>query len=282
MVKILILFISILSSTAMAADFTASVSRTEVPLNQRLILKLTLTDASTKQQPDFLEIKKLFNIVATSQLSSTKIINQESSTITEWSLTLTPKNVGNVTIPSISLNTNQGQLNSDTISIQVVNATPIPHRDKETDIFVESTISNENPYKYEPFIYTIKLYTPYDVKNVRFDPLEMEDVVVKLTGPHKIYNKHYKGKEVYVIEMSYIITSLKPGVITIPNLKICGIYTTVKGTGFTGIFDSIFDSISRDEVVVSKSKEFILQSKEFEVNILPPAAKITLGCLQNL
>lgn len=274
MVKKLFLFIAILCSTAFAAEFSASVNRTELALNHSLVLKLKLSDTTAKSTPDFSKLKNTFNIVATSQYSSTTIINTKSSTITEWNLTLKAKKEGNVTIPAITVDTSSGKLNTKELTVKIAPAEPLLSIDKNSGIFVESSVDNKKPYKFEPFFYTIRLCTKHDVKNVIFSPLELADVSVKPNGSYNIYPDKYKGEFVNVIELSYIITPLKSGRITIPGTKITGVYTTRHGMGIASLFDSIFES-DQHSMTVTNSEEFVIESKESRIEVLPPAVNIT-------
>jgi len=274
MVKKLFLFIAILCSVAFAAEFSASVSRKELALNHSLILKLKLSDATAKSTPDFSKLKDFFDIVATGQYSSTTIINAKSSTVTEWNLTLKAKKEGNVTIPAITVDTSSGKLSTKELTVKIAPAKPLSSIDKNSGIFVESSVDNKKPYKFEPFFYTIKLYTKYDVKNVIFSPLELADVSVKPNGSYNIYPDKYKGEPVNVIELSYVITPLNSGQITIPGTKITGVYTTHHGMGIASLFDSIFESDQRS-MTVTNSEEFVIESKESQIEVLAPAANIT-------
>ena len=274
MVKKLFLFIAILCSVAFAAEFSASVSNKELALNHSLILKLKLSDATAKSTPDFSKLKDFFDIVATGQYSSTTIINAKSSTVTEWNLTLKAKKEGNVTIPAITVDTSSGKISTKELTVKIAPAKPLSFIDKNSGIFVESSVDNKKPYKFEPFFYTIKLYTKYDVKNVIFSPLELADVSVKPNGSYNIYPDKYKGEPVNVIELSYVITPLNSGQITIPGTKITGVYTTHHGMGIASLFDSIFESDQRS-MTVTNSEEFVIESKKSQIEVLPPAANIT-------
>jgi len=274
LVKKLALLIILLCSSALAAEFSAGVDRTELALNNSLVLTIKLSDTTAKSSPDFSGVKELFDIVGIAQASNTTIINTKSSSSTEWHLTLKPKAQGNAIIPAITVDTSHGKLSTEAIAVKIAASEPTSTIDKNSGIFTESSVDNKKPYKFEPFIYTVKLFTTHDVRDVIFSPLELEGLTVKLNGAYKVYPSTYNGNPIHVIELSYIVTPLRSGQITIPGTKITGIYTTHKSTGFSGLFDSIFEN-ARSNNVVSKSKEFTVQSKEFQLEILPPAANIT-------
>lgn len=266
-----LLFIAILCSTAFAAEFSASVNRTELALNQSLVLKLKLLDTVAKSTPDFSKLKNIFNIVTTSQYSSVKIINAKSSIVTEWNLTLNAKQEGNITIPAITVDTSIGKLSTKELTVKIAPAEPLSSIDKNSGIFVKSSVDNKKPYKFEPFIYTIKLHTAHDVKNVVFSPLELADVSVKPNGSYNIYSEKYQGEWVNVIELSYIITPLKSGQITIPGIKITGVYTTRHDMAIASLLDSVFKS-DQHSITATNSEEFVIESEESRIEVLPPPA----------
>ncbi|PCJ25247.1 MAG: hypothetical protein COA94_06580 [Rickettsiales bacterium] len=273
MVKKLFLFITLLHclcSLALAAEFTATIDRGTIALNQKLVLRLRLVDASPKSSPDFSGIRKVFDILGTSRSTRSQWVNGQSSSLTEWQMSLAPKKIGSVSIPSISVKTGDGVLKTKQLAVKIKKAKPTPAKDEKIGVFIENSVSRKKPYKYEPFIYSVKLYTADAAENIRFEPLKLEDVSVKQNGSHSIYLSEYKGVEMNVIEVSYIITPLKHGPITIPKLKISGMHISMQGNRFDGIFGSFFGNQAQGDLFTRKSREFLLQSKEIKLDIQPP------------
>ena len=127
------------------------------------------------------------------------------------------------------------------IAIELKNKEVLPSIDKETGIFVKSLTEKTKFYKYEPFIYSMRLYTHYTVSNVKFTPLTLDDVTVKPLDGYKTLSEKHKGRDINVIELNYIITPIKPGKITIPAFKATGIYSITKTKGFGGFLGSFFE-----------------------------------------
>ncbi len=271
---IIFLVINICCFEIFAADFVAQVDKTELPINQTLNLKLKLTDASGFDSPNFTVLKKSFNIVSTSQYSSTTIINGKSSSSKEWKLVLQPKKEGELIVPQIVIKTNSGDLATEAIEIKVTKSKPFPTTFKNGALIAESKVTNIKPYLFQPFFYKVRLYTKYAVDNVIFSPLELPNASVKLHGTYNVFSTKYRGESFSVIELNYIVKPLRAGKITIPRTKITGRYTTETDTApVSSLFDFVFEE-NRPSNIITNSDRFTLETKEKEIEILPPVAKM--------
>ena len=182
-----------------SGEFTATTTQN---LGEMVTLNLTLKDASPKGQPSFQTLEPLFNIHSQSQSSHTQIINGNFSSSTSWKLTLIPKVKGEVVIPSISVTTSEGVLSTPPLNVQLTEG-----RQTNEEFQLRAEISNERPYKNQPFFYTLKLSSKYDLTNLQIEKLEIEDAIVEAA----------KTKD-----LTYVITPLKPGPLKIPSLRIQG------------------------------------------------------------
>ena len=71
-------------SLVWAAEFTASVNRSQVAVGESFTLKLELSGASAKSKPAVSGLKKYFDVTGRGQSSNTVIINGDVSSSTSW------------------------------------------------------------------------------------------------------------------------------------------------------------------------------------------------------
>ena len=102
-----------------ATEFKASVDNNQVGLGDNIRLRLVLTGAKAKSNPDVTYLQKQFTLTSQQQSSNTSIINGHMSRNTSWQFIIIPKNPGTLTIPAISIDTSQGILESQPIKITI-------------------------------------------------------------------------------------------------------------------------------------------------------------------
>ncbi len=147
---------------------------------------------------------------------------------------------------------------------------------KNNNIFVTSSVTKNDPYLYEPFIYQIKLFTRIDLATLKFDPLVLKDAVVKPLGSHKVYNSKHNGSDIKVVELAYIIIPLKAGKLAITSQKINGtlLVNQLKNTqSVGGDLQSLFNNVV-DSNVVTRSEAFAVESAEVILNVQPSLGHI--------
>lgn len=220
--KHLIIFV-LLPFTLFAGEFTASVNRSQVRLGDSFTLNLTLKDASARGNPSVNALNKSFLIHSQQQSSNTVIINGQMTTNISWKLTLLPQQEGDLVIPAISIDTSNGVLASEPITIHVTNGTPEQSADPQDDTVKLTThVSNPKPYKNEPFIYTVRLTSRENLANIKISKVNIEDAIVEMNGEAKVDNRIINGVNTAVIEVNYLITPLKQGPLKIPSTTIQG------------------------------------------------------------
>ncbi|MDA9163782.1 BatD family protein, partial [Rickettsiaceae bacterium] len=134
-------------------------------------------------------------------------------------------------------------------------------------------VSNANPYKYEPFIYTVKLYSKRAAQNIRLEPLAIEGISVKQININKVTLEKYKGSDINSVESSYLITPLNDKPIIIPPLQVTGNYLEVQNQRFAGFISNDYSEYKPAEA--EKLVEFSLNSEGVEVKVLPPVDSVT-------
>jgi len=126
-----ILFTLLMPGLAWAAEFTASVNRNRVAVGESFSLKLELSGASANSKPAVSGLKRYFDVTGRGQSSNTVIINGDVSNSTSWTYTLTPKKEGEITIPPVSIETSDGEVSSQAITVSVGKASSLPSVNKQ-------------------------------------------------------------------------------------------------------------------------------------------------------
>ena len=242
--SLIIAFASI--GSAWAAEFTASVREQTVESGDPVVLTLTLKDASAFENPDLSALEKDFQIFSQAQSSQTRIINGRRSSAIAWTLHMTPRRKGKVTIPSISLKTNEGQLQTQAIEIRLVerqanqqprspgitsgnksgkqNDTQSQFRNKDVFVVAETTLgSNQEVYKNQPFLYTIKMVAVKPLRDLaQPETLTVDGAIVEIQGDPDLYAASWQGKRIKILESKYLITPIKTGKLEIPPQPFSG------------------------------------------------------------
>lgn len=204
------------------ADFTASVDRPQLGVGEQLILQLKLTGASPKSSPDILGLKKDFTITGKQQFASTRIINGHVSTSISWQYGLIPRKEGTFTIPAIRIESSEGPLASQPVTLSVEKSSSSQKSHREESVTLTAKVNKNAPYKNEPIVYTVQLTSQEDLFNIQFKDLSVENAVVKASGKPKVYERTQNGLSVKVAEINYIITPLKDGSLKLPGLVVQG------------------------------------------------------------
>ncbi|MEQ9564124.1 MAG: BatD family protein, partial [Woeseiaceae bacterium] len=101
-----VLGIAMLLPGVVAAAVVASIDRDEIEINESFTLKVTV-DAEIDTIPDVSALEEDFQILSTSQLSNTTIINNQISRSRTWTYMLMPNRDGELTIPPIAVGSEQ-------------------------------------------------------------------------------------------------------------------------------------------------------------------------------
>jgi len=143
-----------LSTHAFAAPLQAKIDRASVRMGETFNLTLTLKGESSAKEPDLNPLRHDFDILGSGSNSQVSIINGNTSTVTQWTVVLSPKQSGNITIPSLSL----GKTQSAPLIIKVKSSKASSQTENNKDVFLEAFAEPENPYLQSQIIYTTRLY----------------------------------------------------------------------------------------------------------------------------
>lgn len=266
-------FLSFIHTFLMAGEFSASVSSTEVHVNEPFFLNFTLTDSSSKETPVFSALNQHFLIHSQQKFAHTTINNGKVSSSIVWKLSLTPKTEGTLQIPTMTILTKEGVLSTKPITLHVAKGLSSQARGDNTGLNLVNRVSNVSPYKNEPFIYTALLTSRLPLYNVQAQKLQVDDAIVELLGEPKLEEKTIGRTVMHVVEFHYLITPLKPGALTIPSITIQGAIPQKRKERFRSLFDEEFESLAFMQGF-EPLKSFTLMTEKIPLNVQPAIPEV--------
>jgi hypothetical protein len=283
MMKILCLMALMLltSLPVFAASFTATVDNTHVTAGEGFALQLSLSGADAKGNPDLSALKQSFDIMGQAQTSNTSIINGHVSSSTGWQLALIPKQTGHVTIPPLAVDTDNGHLSTQPIILDVGDAAPqqssqgAPTHDGR-DVTISATTSLLNPYQDQPIIYTVRIVAHDSISDLSLGDVTADNAIVQSQGEAETKDAVENGVPTKIIEMRYLVTPLKAGLITIAPVTIQGsIINDAAAPRLNGISNGFIDPMQIFQQMGNfgfmQSKPFSIASNAVTLNVKAPA-----------
>lgn len=194
---------------------SARVDNNEISLEDSIQLSLTVNGVMNAPEPQLPALPD-FQIRSSSTDSSTQIINGQRSVSVTYNYQLVPLKTGSLIINPAILELAGVTYRSEPITISV--SKPDPNLQKTTSpAYVETFISNDNPYINEQVIYTFRLYRRVEAKN--FDlkmSYEDRDFRKEDMGDAKTYSRTINGVQYKVQELSTALYPIHTGIVEIP------------------------------------------------------------------
>jgi hypothetical protein len=126
-------------------------------------------------------------------------------------------------------------------------------------------------YEGESIVYRLKVFSKYDIDDVRIGEPKVDGVLVQSHGEAQIYNTTTQaGKKLTTIEIVWIVTPLEDGKITIPPIVVEG---NVIKRGRLDSWNSILNNMQGG--TFSQQDIFSLASNEIVINVKPRIASIS-------
>ena len=140
------------------ASLTATVDRTIISDLDMITLTVRASDSAANANVDFSRLKQDFEVITESsrQNSSMSIINGRRTSVVykDHVLTLSPKRIGNLFIPSFSA----GNERSQPITIYVQEQTATQRQRMNQFVFFETVVDTNDTYVQGQIIYSVRLF----------------------------------------------------------------------------------------------------------------------------
>lgn len=208
---LMVLLISlVITGEAFADALSVQVDRQSIRLNETVNLTVRYQGRQVNVDPDFSALDQ-FDILSNNKSTQHSIINGHVSAFTEWRLTLSPRNTGQLLVPPLSLH---GE-HSKAVTINVAEAAKDPLSGKE-DVFLETFVDKSTVFVQEQFIVTYRLHFnqsvdsldtgQFNIPHARVEELPRVDY--QTTVGHTAYG---------VAEFHYAVFADASGVINVPE-----------------------------------------------------------------
>lgn len=193
-----------------AAAVSARVDRENVEQNESFTLELTV-DSTADMSPDLAVLDEDFVIGQTSRLSNTRIDNGQITRSMTWTITLMPKHAGQITIPPISIGSEQ----SNPVLIVVSEPTYAPPG--EADVFITAEVDYDETFVQAQVLYTIKIYRAVATRQpaLREPTFSGAEVLVEIAGDERSYEAILNGRAYNVVERIFAVFPQESGEISI-------------------------------------------------------------------
>ena len=252
-----------------ATEISVDVSRNPVNLNESVDISFHANGA-TDGDPDFSPLQNDFDILNQSTNSQVSISNGSVSRNYQWTVTVIPKQIGGLIIPSIAFG-------SDTSPASVLQVNEKP-RDMSTqsseDVFLEVDASPSDPYVQAQVVYTVRVFHRVGITQAGLSEPKIDNAVVEPLQKDTKYRTQ-RGEHVYdVFERRYTIFPQSSGTIVIAPTRLDAQVVTGRSSG--GFFSR---NTTRAERFVSKPVELNVKPipNEFKGKHWLPASSMELS-----
>ncbi len=266
-------------------EMKSGVNKTTVALNETLQLTVSIKGDSRNLPYFSAPTLRDFNIYGTSQSKSMSIINGKMSNAVNYIYTLSPKKVGEYTIPAFKVQYDGQEYQTDPITITVtdkqtanssvsVQNTQIPQQrhssqvynfDTSKALFVQAKTNKQSAYINEKIIYTFSFYTSVNIlSNPAYQGPNFIGFFMGNTTQDN-YRTTIKGREYIVTEVSTELYPQEEGTISIEPAKIM-----VSIEDFSKNHDDFFSSFFR------RSKNVELTTEEIKLKVLKVPQNISM------
>ena len=207
---VLSLFVLAFVAAAAQAAVTARVDRNTIDLNESFLLEVVV-DTDISVEPDISAVHVDFDVLQSSQLSNTMIVNNEITRSRTYTYQLMARRTGQIQIPAIIA----GDESSQPIPITVREPTQSPPG--EADVFITAEVDYAETYVQAQVLYRIKVYRAVPTRQPALrDPVfGGSDVLIEIAGDERSYDSVLNGRTYNVVERVYAVFPQQSGEVTI-------------------------------------------------------------------
>ncbi|WP_113178960.1 BatD family protein [Agrobacterium cavarae] len=254
-----------LAVPAFAAGLSARVDSGTVAQGDTFQLTLT-TNGQADASPDLTPLQKDFEVLGTSQSSSTQIINGKRSQSESWIVSLSPKSMGTLEIPAITA----GSLSSSPVAIKVVDAGSMPKATGTSAIDLSASLKDGNPFLFQETPLTVRIETSAPIKSAELVAPQSSAFELVQRGEDRVSQATRNGQTVNVIERTYMLKPQEKGAIEIPPFVLRGSVAdpSARGRdpfadfqGFPGFPSSMFNDM------FDSGKPFAVRSEPIKLTV---------------
>ena len=218
----LLIAATLLLASAAWAGLTATVDKSIISDLDLMTLTVRASDDTADAAIDFSSLSQDFEIITESsrQNSSMSIINGRRTSVVykDHVLTLSPKRMGNLFIPSFRA----GSERSQPITIRVQQQTASQRQRMNQFVFFETLVDTNDTYVQGQIIYSVKLFHTEGIGGDFPPPPSLPDTVVETLENEMRYESVVDGQRYYVLEKRYALFPQRSGPLEIPRERFVG------------------------------------------------------------
>ena len=261
---VLMLFI-LTASTPSWAKLTATADRTVLDSNETLQLLVRFDGQAVTSQPDFDVLKRDFKILSNNRQQQYSISNGRSESYTDWKLTLAPKRIGRLLVPSIKYKKDI----SDAIEISVRKASP--SNTTGQPVYTETLLDKSAVYVQEQLLLTHRLYTSIQLTDLSMEELVLPGAIIQKVAQNQ-FQKRVGNKDYMVVEMKYALFPQTSGKLNIPAVAI-SVYQT--GNNQSSFFRSRGNQLIRN--TEAKTIDVMAKPAHIDADQWMPSSQLTIS-----
>ena len=183
-----------------AQELNSSLERNPIHAGESVRLVLELQRAAGGLKPDLSPLDNDFQVLHPSANTQIEFVQGQQSATTRWSIELTPKREGVLTIPAISV----GQLQSHELALEVL--APRPSNEAgHREIFLEAEMLPDPAYVQAQMRYVVRLLRSVDVVDGTLTEPSATNAVLHRLGRDISYTTDRDGQAYRVLERRYAL-----------------------------------------------------------------------------
>lgn len=259
-----------LCGSVQAQVLQASVNRTEIPEGETFLLTLEYEGKQLNETPNLTPLEQDFNVYSVSNSYRTNIINGDMKQSMQWNMVLMPKDMGDITIPSLTL----GTMTSNPVKIKVGKVSQTAATESNQPRFsIKGEVDTPNPYVQQQVNYTLSIYDTGGLQGGEplFNSSGQNDWIIKNLGDPSVANKVIDGRNLREIKFHYALFPQRSGQLVVPEVQFNGFYLSKnprRSDPFAGMFgdDMMIAGFGMADIFASRTP-VMLTAKPININV---------------
>lgn len=223
--RVWLVIILLCAGVNLQASIKSNINHSMVEQGESIRLSIDLEDVDA-DQVDLTPLEKDFEVLGRSQQSKRVIRNGSYESSSELILTLLPKRNGDLQVPSLSADGDQ--TSSHALRVTAVQQPAAA----DGGIEMLSTLSSEKPKVQQPLIYQTSLLVGRQIFNASLQgpSIQKGKALIEPLGEQRQYQQTLNGRQVTVVEQTWLITPEQSGSLEIAPAQVIGQIQTGRST----------------------------------------------------
>lgn len=201
----------IIGSNAVMAELSARLERDRIADGETVRL-LVEAEGQVNGRPDTSPLTRDFDVLGLASGSQVNIVNGRMDARTTWTITLSPKRTGALTIPPLTV----GDEQSPQLTLQVSEAAAVTDASGGSPLFIESEIDPRDPYVQGMVRYKVRVFIGTRLADGDLSDPRPDNALVRRLGEDRKYTQERDGQRYQVIEREYAVFPQASGELVLP------------------------------------------------------------------